>query len=299
MDKDLLAKGRIAAPDRSRIRLDLGARVAEGECLTPAARLKGRQELHQRGRRIGRQRQQVDLARAPAGDSDHLGRREIAGGHRRRVRQRRRKRGVLNVCAGRIAGLGSVGAHLAQAGEHHAHLIAARLAGEHMQLVEHHTGHVHERARLFRQQRVERFGRRQQQVGGALRVEAIQVARLDRQPHAQAIQRRVQPVGDVGDQRAGGQQIEQRQPGFAARGRQVAFDERRQRGFGLAAGRGRAEHHVGAVEQRRDGGELGRSESAVAGEEGRPGAREAGFEEVRGRIGADRVVHAGSELRYR
>ncbi|MCB9116644.1 MAG: hypothetical protein H6639_17015 [Caldilineaceae bacterium] len=33
-----------------------------------------------------------------------------------------------------------------------------------------------------------------------------------------------------------------------------------------------AEHHVGAVEQRRDGGELGRSESAVAGEEGRPGA---------------------------
>ncbi len=147
-----------------------------------------------------------------------------------------------------------------------------------MEFIQHHAGHVEQRLRLCRQQRVERFGRRQQQVGGAARVESVQVARLDGQAHAQPFERCGQPLGDVGDQRAGGQQVEEREMLRVACRGQVTLDQRGQRGLGLAARRRRAEHHVGAVEQQRDRGELCGCEITVASEEGRPGAREAGFE---------------------
>ena len=152
-----------------------------------------------------------------------------------------------------------------------------------MQFVEHHAGHVGQRLRFGSEQRIQRFGRGEQQVGGAARVEVVAVARLHGQGDAQRRQRRGQPLGDVGDQCAGGQQVENRYVLRVACRRQVTFDERGQRGFGLAAGRRRAEDHVVAVEQRRDRGELRGREVAVAGEEGRPGAGEAGFESQGGR----------------
>jgi tartrate dehydratase alpha subunit/fumarate hydratase class I-like protein len=51
-----------------------------------------------------------------------------------------------------------------------------------VEFVEHHAGHVGQRLGLGSEQRVERFGRGQQQVGGAARVEGVAVARL----HGQA-----------------------------------------------------------------------------------------------------------------
>ena len=101
-----------------------------------------------------------------------------------------------------------MGAHLAQAGEHGAQLVAAHAAVEHVQLVDHHGAHVGQRLGLGGEQRIQRFRRGEQQVGGAARVEGVQVARLHGQRDAQGFQRRRQPIGHIVDQRAGGQEVE-------------------------------------------------------------------------------------------
>ena len=226
----------------------------------------------------------VDAAR-PAHLDDHrvacrfVGVGQIAAGNGRGVGNGGRQGDALQR-HGRIdPGLALVeAADLLDAPQQAAQMVAARAVVEEVDFIQDDGAQRRQQARRTGQQRVGRFGRRDQHGGRPAGGDGAGVAAFHAQRDAQLRQRRGQTLVEIAHQRACRADVEDMQFRGSVAGdesaQNVALQQRRDHRLGLAGGRRCDDQCVVPRENGWNRPLLNRREAAVTGEEGRPGVEE-------------------------